>query len=106
MPLVIFESHTGERRSVSAAEGVSVMQAALDNDVKGIIGDCGGALACATCHVHIAREWLDKAGPPSDSEAAMLEMAIAPDDRSRLACQIALTATLDGLHVVLPASQF
>lgn len=105
MVQLIFESHTGERNRVSAAAGVSLMQAALGSGVGGILGDCGGALACATCHVRIAPEWMEEVGSPSEQEAAMLEMAIDPDETSRLSCQIALTDELDGLRIILPASQ-
>ena len=100
-----FESHTGERRTVAATAQDSVMQAALDNGINGILADCGGALSCATCHVHIAPEWMEQVGPPSDTEATMLEMAIEPDETSRLSCQIVVTEALDGLRIILPASQ-
>ena len=100
-----FISHTGDRTPVSASEGTSVMQAALDNGVSGILADCGGALSCATCHVHVTPEWIEAVGPPSQTEVDMLEMAIEPDETSRLSCQITLSARLDGLEVTLPASQ-
>lgn len=102
---VTYISHKGDRQSVSVPEGTSVMQAALDNGVNGILADCGGALSCATCHVHIAPEWFARTGGPSEAEAEMLEMAVDPDETSRLACQIELTSALDGLEVILPASQ-
>lgn len=102
---VTFISHVGERATVSAGEGVSVMQAALDNGVNGILADCGGALSCATCHVHVVPEWFERAGAPSAAEADMLEMAVDPDETSRLSCQIVLGPELDGLEVILPATQ-
>ena len=102
---VTFITHAGQRQTVSAAEGQTLMNAALEHDVRGILGDCGGALSCATCHVHVAREWLEKTGEVSATEAEMLEMAVDPDERSRLSCQIVLAAELDGLEVVLPKSQ-
>ena len=100
-----FISPTGDRTPVSAIEGMSVMQAALDNGVNGILADCGGALSCATCHVHVAPEWFAKVGAPSPAEQDMLEMAVDPDETSRLSCQITLTPELEGLEVALPASQ-
>ena len=105
MVTVVYVSHAGVVRSVDAQEGESVMQAARNNGVSGILADCGGALSCATCHVHIAPNWFVKVGPPSDEEAAMLEMAVDPDETSRLSCQIKLSSELDGLVVNLPASQ-
>lgn len=102
---VVFVTHRGDSRTVDAPEGDSVMQAALNNGVSGILADCGGALSCATCHIHIAPEWMDRIGRPSEEEEAMLEMAVDPDDTSRLSCQVTLTPELDGLRVILPASQ-
>ena len=101
-----FISSSGDRRRVSASEGVSVMQVARDNDVSGIVADCGGALSCATCHVHVAPDWSEKTGTPSQAETEMLEMAVDPDESSRLCCQITLSAELDGLEVIVPKSQF
>jgi len=100
-----FVSHKGSRQAVSAPAGSSVMQAALDNGINGILADCGGALSCATCHVHVAPDWFERTGIPSQAEVDMLEMAVDPDDTSRLSCQIVLTEALDGLEVTLPASQ-
>lgn len=103
---VIFEGRGGECRKVRAEHGSNLMQAALDNGVKGIVADCGGALACATCHVYVAAEWVGKVGRAVGAEAEMLEMAIDPGENSRLSCQIVLTDELDGLHIMVPDTQF
>ena len=102
---VIYVGHDGSRREVEAVEGVSVMQAAVQNGVGGIEGDCGGACACATCHVHVESAWTALTGEASPEEAEMLEFANGVDARSRLSCQIRLSAALDGLTVQTPASQ-
>ena len=105
MVRVIIREAKGSETAIEAAEGESLMQAALNKGIDGILADCGGALSCATCHVHVAREWLERVGRPGSEEEAMLEMAIDPDDTSRLSCQIRLKDALDGLVVILPPSQ-
>lgn len=102
---LIFKKEGKDDRIVAAEEGASVMEAAIKNDIGEILGDCGGALSCATCHVHVAQAWMDRVGAPSEEEAVMLEMAIDPDETSRLSCQIRLTPELDGLELILPKSQ-
>ncbi len=96
----------GNVLELDGQEGESLMAAALSAGIGGILGDCGGMMACATCHVHVAPEWADIVGGPSSDEAGMLEMAIDPDETSRLSCQIVLRSELDGLEVTLPESQF
>ena len=87
--------------------GQSLMSAAMAADVDGIAADCGGALSCATCHVLIGEEWIDRLPPPGDDELAMLEFtAVARTRRSRLSCQVELTDALDGLTVELPPTQY
>ena len=96
----------GEQRYVVVADrGMSVMQAAVENLVPGILGDCGGACACATCHVHVDPGWMDLAGPPSEIEAQLLDGVLDLRPTSRLACQIVVNDSLDGLVVHLPESQ-
>jgi 2Fe-2S ferredoxin len=102
---IVFVEANGARKQVSVPAGDSVMAAALANDIKQILADCGGAMSCATCHVHIAPEWLDRVCTADADERAMLEMAIDPDETSRLSCQIIVTDDLDGLVVNLPVSQ-
>jgi 2Fe-2S ferredoxin len=105
MVKVTFSKAGKDDRLVEASEGDTLMQAALSNGIDEILADCGGALSCATCHVHIAPDWMDRVGAPGEEETAMLEMAVDPDETSRLSCQIVMTADLDGLEIVLPKSQ-
>jgi 2Fe-2S ferredoxin len=105
MVKVIFKKLGKDDRVIDSAEGSSVMEAALKNDIGEILADCGGALSCATCHVYVPEEWRDRVGEPGADEQAMLEMAVDPDERSRLSCQIQLTPKLDGLEIILPKSQ-
>ncbi len=89
-------------------EGVNLMELARQNDVNGIMGDCGGGCACATCHVYVAENWFEKVGGPDDIELAMLDMVMdVMKDNSRLGCQIRMTPDLDGIEVtVAPASAY
>lgn len=96
---------TGDTQVVDIAPGFSLMEAAVQNDVPGIIGECGGACACGTCHVHISPEWSAVVGPAQGAEMEMLELASDYRQSSRLACQIRLKEALDGLVVEVPASQ-
>ena len=105
MVKVLFVSHDGQETAVDAPAGDSVMHAAVANDVRGIDADCGGACACATCHVYIADEWFALTGGPNADESEMLEAASDRRPTSRLSCQIELTDALDGLVVQTPASQ-
>lgn len=105
MPQVTFIAHDGRPHTVQASIGTSLMQTALDHGVKGIDGDCGGQCACATCHVFVAPEWQDRVGPRNAQEDGMLAFASELRDSSRLACQIPVTAALDGLVVHLPEGQ-
>lgn len=102
---VTYIEHDGTERGVTVEEGVNLMDAALDNMVPGIDGDCGGVCACATCHVHVAPDWVDKLPAMEDNENAMLELADDRDERSRLACQIVATPELDGLVLHTPEGQ-
>ena len=105
MPRVTYIDIDGSARTVEAQAGMSVMEAAVKADIPGIVAECGGACSCATCHVYVDQEWVARAGPPSVTEAAMLEFAADPRPNSRLACQIALRDELDGLTVRTPAQQ-
>lgn len=97
----------GQRRSVEAQPGHSLMRAATAAGITGIAADCGGLLSCATCHVIVGAEWVARLPPPSADELSMLEMTAAPrQPTSRLSCQITLDAALDGLTVTLPATQY
>lgn len=107
MASVTFIEHDGTRHQVDVPEGDSVMQGAVNNNIEGIVGECGGGLACATCHCYVAEEWMNKVGPASDVEQDMLEFSASETKpSSRLGCQITVTAELDGLVVYLPETQF
>lgn len=101
MPRIVFHCLDGERREVQAADGSTLMEVAIDAGIDGIVAECGGACACATCHSYIPAEWSERAGAVSDMEDAMLDSALDRDDRSRLTCQIELTDELDGLEVIV-----
>jgi ferredoxin, 2Fe-2S len=106
MPTVIFILPTGEPRAVDVAAGTTLMNAAVKNGVDGIIGECGGVCMCATCHVYVREEFLDKLPPIQDTEEAVLEVTNAERlPNSRLSCQIKMTDQLDGLTVQVPPSQ-
>jgi 2Fe-2S ferredoxin len=105
MPKITFIEADGVRREVHAAVGTTVMEAAVQNQVTGILALCGGACACATCHVYVDLAWLAKAGPIEEMEAGMLEDAWQRRDTSRLSCQIQVSAELDGLEVTVPSAQ-
>jgi 2Fe-2S ferredoxin len=97
----------GEEVSVEAPEGWSVMEAARKFAVQGIVAECGGGATCSTCHVYVEGPWTDVVGPPSDLEAALLELAPGSDvSCSRLSCQIILKPELDGIVVRVPAEQY
>lgn len=106
MPRIVFIKPDGERREVEAADGESVMHTALNNLIDGIVGECGGDLSCATCHVFVDPEWFPALGEPSTDEEDMLEATSEPPTKfSRLSCQIKCDEKLDGLVVHLPATQ-
>jgi 2Fe-2S ferredoxin len=105
MSKIIFTEPDGARREINALIGTTVMQAAVQNQVRGIVALCGGACACATCHVYVGPAWLAKVGPPEEMEEGMIEAAWEPRENSRLSCQIHVTAALDGLEVTVPARQ-
>lgn len=106
VPHITFVDYKGERRTVEVAEGLSVMEGALRHRIPGIEGDCGGACACATCHIHVDPAWLPQLPQASELETAMLTLANDVDEFSRLACQIKVTQALDGLVVSTPESQY
>lgn len=107
MPRVIYVEHDGARHTVDVPVGENVMRGALYNGVEGIVGECGGGLACATCHCYVAADWAGRLEPPSEAERQMLESAACEvRSNSRLSCQIALTEALDGLVVDLPERQY
>ncbi len=106
MPRVVYIEHSGARHEVDVPIGLSVMEGAVNNLIPGVEGDCGGACACATCHVYVETEWIEKLAPPSELESDMLDFAHAPNAQSRLSCQIKMTPELEGLTVRMPEQQY
>ena len=105
MPTVIFVQPDGIRREIQATAGVTLMETARQHSIAGIVAQCGGACACATCHVYVDEAWRARLPPPEDMEEGMLEAAWERRANSRLSCQIQITPPLDGLLVVVPAQQ-
>ena len=107
MPKVTYIEASGAEHVVTVASGTTCRDAAIDNDIPGIDGDCGGACACATCHVFVDPAWLDRVGRTVEGEMEANLLQFVPDlgENSRLACQINITDELDGLVLRLPASQ-
>lgn len=105
MAKITYIEHNGTEHVIELASGNSVMEGAVRNNVPGIDADCGGACACATCHVYVDAAWLDKLDKVGAMEQSMLDFANDVESNSRLSCQIRVTKDLDGLVVRLPASQ-
>lgn len=105
MPKVTYIEHDGTEHTLDLKVGQSVMEGAVKNNVPGIDADCGGACACATCHVSVDADWFEKTGGPSVMEESMLDFAQELTPTSRLSCQILMSEALDGLIVRLPESQ-
>lgn len=105
MPKVIYIDKDENQTEVDVPNGTNLMQAALDNMVSGILGDCGGDCACATCHVFVDPAWQDKVGEVSELEADLLDGLMDPQPNSRLSCQIIMEDKLDGIVLRLPESQ-
>jgi len=105
MTKITYIENNGKTHVIEVANGLSVMEGAVQNDIPGIDADCGGSMACATCHVYVKEEWLNKLSKVEDSEQDMLDMAFEPKKNSRLSCQIIVTDELDGLVVTTPPKQ-
>lgn len=107
MARVTYIQHNGTPKTVEVPDGDSVMQGAINHMIEGIVAECGGGLACATCHCYVDEAWVDRVGAPSDLEEQMLDSTAAGRQRgSRLSCQITVSAALDGLIVRLPETQY
>lgn len=107
MTKIKFVEHNGSEHEVEAANGLSIMQAAVNNGVPGIVAECGGACSCATCHVLIDADWYKKIEGPADMEIEMLEFAMGfEEDASRLSCQIKISDELNGIVIRTPESQY
>jgi ferredoxin, 2Fe-2S len=106
MPKVIYVAADGTRRELDIPVGWSVMEGAVQNDVAGIVAECGGGCACATCHVIVSDEWAAKLAPVGPHENDLLECtAVAREPNSRLSCQLKMTAALDGITLQIPERQ-
>ena len=105
MPKITYIDSTGERRTIDVQKGLTVMEGAVQNQIPGIDADCGGGMACATCHVYVKEEWFDKLPIKEDGEEDMLDMAFEPKKNSRLSCQLIVSDELDGLTVNIPSKQ-
>ena len=105
MPKITFIESNGTQRAVEADAGSTVMEAAIRNNIPGIEAECGGACACATCHVYVDESWREKVGPPSPMEEDMLDFGYDVRPNSRLSCQIKVSDALDGLVVNTPEKQ-
>ena len=105
MAKITYIENNGKSHTIDVANGLSVMEGALQNNITGIDADCGGSMACATCHVYVKEEWFDKLPKKEDGEEDMLDMAFEPKKLSRLSCQIVISEELDGLVVKMPSKQ-
>ena len=105
MTKISYIDASGQSRTVEAQDGSTVMETALRNSIPGIDAECGGACACATCHVYVDQTWLSKIEPMQEMEKTMLDFAEAVEPNSRLSCQIKVSDALDGFTVRMPKSQ-
>jgi len=106
MPRIIYITGDGVRHEIVVESGYSVMEGAINNDIDGIVAECGGACACATCHSYADDAWLDKLPPMDDMEDSMLDAAYERKYNSRLTCQIEVTDELDGLVIHVGANEY
>ena len=105
MTKIIYIENGGQKHEIDVANGLTVMEGAVQNDIAGIDADCGGGMACATCHVYVTEDWLDKLPKKEDGEEDMLDMAYEPKKNSRLSCQLIVSDELEGLVVNIPSKQ-
>ena len=105
MAKIIYKNNDGNSKTIEVENGLSVMEGAIQNEVTGIDADCGGSMACATCHVYIDEKWLNKIPKAEEAEVDMIDMAYKPKKNSRLSCQIIVSDELDGLEVTTPVKQ-
>ena len=105
MPKITYIEHNGKKHTIDVANGLSIMEGAVQNNIPGIDADCGGAMACATCHVYVKEEWFNNLPQKEQGEEDMLDMAFEPKKNSRLSCQILVSQELDGIIVDLPKKQ-
>ena len=105
MAKITYKDFQGNSKTISVENGLSVMEGAIQNEIPGIDADCGGSMACATCHVYVKEEWFNKIPKAEDAEIDMIDMAYEPKKNSRLSCQVIVSDELDGLIVNIPSKQ-
>ncbi len=105
MAKITYIEHNGKSHTIDVPDGLTVMEGAVQNNIPGIDADCGGACACATCHVYVDENWFDKLNKIEDTERDMLDVAFEPNKFSRLGCQITVSDDLNGLVVKMPLKQ-
>ena len=105
MAIIKFIEHSGTEHEIDIPNGLTIMEGATKNKVPGIDADCGGSMACATCHVYVPENWFNKLDKPQDAEQDMIDMAYEPKKNSRLSCQLIVSDELDGLTVNIPSKQ-
>ena len=105
MTKINYITHDNQTHSIDVQNGLTVMEGAVQNDIPGIDADCGGGMACATCHVYVEEKWLDKLPKAEEAEIDMIDMAFEPKKNSRLSCQLIVSDDLDGLKVKTPSKQ-
>ena len=105
MAKITYITADNKSHTIDVQNGLTVMEGAVQNDIPGIDADCGGGMACATCHVYVNEEWFDKIPAKEDGEEDMLDMAFEPNKNSRLSCQIIVSDELDGLEINIPSKQ-
>ena len=105
MAKITYIEHNGTNHTVDVQNGLTVMEGAVQNNIPGIDADCGGSMACATCHVYVKEEWLNKLPKAEEAEQDMIDMTSYPKSNSRLSCQIIVSEDLDGLTVQTPDKQ-
>ena len=105
MSKITYKDSKGNSKTIEVENGLTVMEVAIQNDIPGIDADCGGSMACATCHVYVEEKWLDKIPKAEEAEVDMIDMAYEPKKNSRLSCQLIVSDELEGLTVTTPAQQ-
>ena len=105
MPKITYVDSQGNSKTIEVENGLTVMEGAIQNDIPGIDADCGGSMACATCHVYVEEKWFNKLPKAEDAEIDMIDMAVDPKKNSRLSCQLIVSDELEGLKVTTPEKQ-
>ncbi len=105
MAKITYIEHSGKPHTIEVENGLTVMEGAVQNNIPGIDADCGGGMACATCHVYVKEDWFDRVNKKNEGEDDMLDQAFEPKKNSRLSCQITVSDEIDGLIVHLPTKQ-